>query len=117
MFWTSVDEIHEASAAVELGQKDGGVSLRFGALDPLQAGPNAAVLAAPFSQDSASVTAHPHYYSLIVLDLSNSDRIAIHSTDQTKRKQREGGRRRKGKLQGEEKEGEARSLGFVDGYG
>lgn len=41
-----IDEVHEAGAAVELGEEDGGVGLWFGALDPLQTRPYTAILAA-----------------------------------------------------------------------
>lgn len=60
MFGAGVDEVDKSSAAVELGQEDGGVGLRLGALDPLKARPDAAVLTASLSEDPASVTAHPH---------------------------------------------------------
>jgi hypothetical protein len=68
-----IDEIHEASTAVELGKEDGGVTLGLGALDPLQARSNAAALAASFPQHTASIATHPHLCSTLVkLPLSSS---------------------------------------------
>lgn len=61
MFRAGVDEVHEASTAIELGEEDGGVCLRFRALDPLQTGSDAAVLTATFSEHPASVATHPHF--------------------------------------------------------
>ena len=55
-----VDEVHKACAAIELGEEDGGIGLRLGALDPLQTGADAAVLAAPLAQHAASIATHPH---------------------------------------------------------
>lgn len=49
MFGSSVDEIHEPGAAVKLGEEDGGVGLRFGALYPLQTGSDATILTAAFA--------------------------------------------------------------------
>lgn len=60
MLGASVDKVGESCAAVELGKEDGGVGLRFGALDPLQAGADGAPIAAAFPQDSTSIAAHPH---------------------------------------------------------
>lgn len=54
------DEVDEAGAAVELGEEDGGVGLRIGAANPLQAGADGAVVAAPLAQHAAPVAAHPH---------------------------------------------------------
>ena len=60
MFWAGVDEVHEAGSAVELGEENGGIGLGLGALDPLEAGADAAVLAAALAEDSAPIAAHPH---------------------------------------------------------
>ena len=49
MFRAGVDEIHEASAAVELSKENSSVGLRLWALDPLQARPDAAIFTAPFA--------------------------------------------------------------------
>lgn len=49
MFRAGVDEIHEASAAVELGKKHSSVGLGFRALDPLQTRPDTAIFTAPFA--------------------------------------------------------------------
>ena len=59
-----VDEVHEAGAAVELGEEDSGVGLGLGAFDPLKARPNAAVLATPLAEYSTSITTHPHFFLL-----------------------------------------------------
>lgn len=56
-----VDEVHESSTAVELGQEDGGICLRLGAFDPLETWPYTAVFAAALAEDSASITAHTHF--------------------------------------------------------
>ena len=58
------DEVDEAGAAVELGEEDGGVALRVGAADPLQAWPDGAGVAAPLAQHAAAVAAHPHLNDL-----------------------------------------------------
>lgn len=65
MFGSSVDEVHESGAAVKLGEEDGGVGLRFGALYPLQTGSDATILTAAFAKYSASITAHPHFSCLV----------------------------------------------------
>lgn len=57
---SGVDEVHEAGAAVEFGEEDGGVCLGLGGFDPLEAGPDAAVVAAALAEDAATVAAHPH---------------------------------------------------------
>ena len=61
VFGASVDEVHEAGTAVKFGEEHGGIGLGFRALDPLQARPYAAILAATFSEHPASITAHPHF--------------------------------------------------------
>lgn len=62
MFRTSVDEVHESGTAIELGKEDSSVGLGLRALDPLQTRPYTAILAAPLSQYSASIAAHPHFF-------------------------------------------------------
>lgn len=61
MVRTGVDEVHKAGAAVELGEKNGGVGLRFRALNPVQTGANTAIFAATFAKYSATITTHPHF--------------------------------------------------------
>jgi hypothetical protein len=72
---SGIDEIHEAGTAVELGEEDSGMSLSFGALDPLQARSNAAALATSFSQHSATIATHPHLCSTLVKLLLSSSRL------------------------------------------
>jgi len=60
VFRAGGDEVDEACAAVELGEEDGGVALRVGAADPLQARPDGAVVAAPLAKHAAPVATHPH---------------------------------------------------------
>ena len=48
----------EAGAAEELGDEDGGVGLRLRAVDPLDAGPEHAGVAAALAQHAAAVAAH-----------------------------------------------------------
>ena len=60
VFGAGGDEVDEACAAVELGEEDGGVALRVGAADPLQARPDGAVVAAPLPKHAAPIAAHPH---------------------------------------------------------
>lgn len=55
-----IDEVEEALAAVEFGEEDGGVGLRIGGFDPVKAGPETALVATSFPEDSARVTACPH---------------------------------------------------------
>ena len=62
MFRTSVDEVHKASTAIKLGKKNSGVGLRLGAFDPLKTRPNTTVFTTPFSEYSASITTHPHFF-------------------------------------------------------
>lgn len=64
MIGTGVDEVHESSTAIELGEKHGCVCLRFGRFDPSQTRSYATILTTPFSQDSASITAHSHRFCL-----------------------------------------------------
>lgn len=61
MIGTGVEEVHEAGTAVEFGEEDGGVGLRFGGFDPLKTRPYATVFTAAFSKNSTSVTAHTHF--------------------------------------------------------
>jgi hypothetical protein len=48
----------QAGAAEELGDEDGGVGLRLRAVDPLDAGPEHAGVAAALAQHAAAVAAH-----------------------------------------------------------
>lgn len=43
MIGTGVDEVHKASSAVEFGEENSGVGLRFRIFDPLQAWSDAAI--------------------------------------------------------------------------
>ena len=52
------EEGHEACAAEELGDEDGGVALSLRVLNPLKRLPQYAILIAAFSQNSTSVAAH-----------------------------------------------------------
>lgn len=49
MIGAGIDEIYKAGATVKLGEEDGGVSLGFRVLDPLQTRSNAAALVTSFS--------------------------------------------------------------------
>lgn len=49
----------EAGAAEELGDEDGGVGLRLRTVDPLDAWPQHAGVAATLAQHAATVAAHP----------------------------------------------------------
>lgn len=60
MFGAGIDEVKEAGAAVKFGEENGSVRLGLRALDPLQAGPDGAALAASLAKDSAAITADPH---------------------------------------------------------
>lgn len=53
------DEGHEAGAAEEFGDEDGGVALSFGAFDPLEARAEHAPFTAALAENPATVTAHP----------------------------------------------------------
>lgn len=55
-----VEEVDEAGTAVELCKEDGGVGLGLAGLDPAEAGPDGAVVAAAFPEDPAPITAQPH---------------------------------------------------------
>ena len=61
VFRAGVDEVHEAGAAVELGEENSGIGLGLGAFNPLKTWFDATVLAAAFPEDSASVATHPHF--------------------------------------------------------
>lgn len=69
MFGPRVDEIHEASTAVELGKEDCSIGLGLGVFDPLQAGLDAAVLTAALAENPATIAAHPHGDLLLYLYL------------------------------------------------
>lgn len=62
MFRTGVDEIHKSGAAIELREEDSSISLRLRRLDPLQTRPNAAVVTATLSKNTASIAAHTHFW-------------------------------------------------------
>lgn len=66
------DEGEEVAAAEELGEEESGVALGFGGVDPVQARPQYACLAASLSQYSASVAAHVHRPINLSLSLSLS---------------------------------------------
>lgn len=57
---TGIDEIDEAGAAVEFGEKKSGVGLTLGAFNPQKARSDGAVFAAAFAQDAASIAAYTH---------------------------------------------------------
>ena len=52
------EEGHEAGAAEEFGDEDGGVGLSLRVLNPLNRLPQYAILIAAFSQNSTPVAAH-----------------------------------------------------------
>ncbi|GMN37864.1 hypothetical protein TIFTF001_007170 [Ficus carica] len=52
------NEGHEASAAEELGDEDGGVGLGLRGVDPLQALAEHAIVAAALSENPAAIAAH-----------------------------------------------------------
>jgi hypothetical protein len=54
------DQVEQPRPAVELGKEVCGVALRFGAVDPLQAGADGAVVAAALKQGLAAVAATDH---------------------------------------------------------
>ena len=56
-----IDEVEEASTAIELGEKEGGISLGFGGLDPLKARSEGAILVTPFPKYSAPIAADLHF--------------------------------------------------------
>ncbi len=60
MLGAGVDEVNEAGAAVELGEEEGGVGLGLGGGDPLEAGADAAVVAAAFTKDPIAFAAYSH---------------------------------------------------------
>ena len=84
MIGTSVDEVHESSAAIELGEKHGCVCLRFRRFDPTQTRSYTTIITTPFSKNSASITAHPHLLFLIDYNFSQSKQLIEHT--QTKEK-------------------------------
>jgi hypothetical protein len=71
------EEGHEAGAAEELGDEDGGVALRLGAVDPLQARPQHARVAAPLAKHAAPVAAHPRHHP------RSTGRLTSHTTPST----------------------------------
>ena len=60
MFWASVDEVDEASTAVEFGEKNSGICLGFRTFYPLQARSNATIFTTAFAKDPTSITTHSH---------------------------------------------------------
>lgn len=58
------DEGHEAGAAEELGNKDGGACLSLWGADPLNALTKHAVFTATFSQNSTPIATHVDFFSL-----------------------------------------------------
>lgn len=64
MLRAGVDEVQEASTAIELSEKYSSVGLRLGGFDPLQARSDTAILAATFSQNPASIAAHSHFVNI-----------------------------------------------------
>lgn len=60
MFWASIDEVQEASTAVEFGKEDGGIGLGLWVVNPLKAGSDGAVVTAALAEGSTSVATHPH---------------------------------------------------------
>lgn len=62
MLGSGIDEVHEASTTVELGEEDGSIGLGFRVLDPLETRSDAAVLTAALAKDPTTVAAHPHGY-------------------------------------------------------
>lgn len=62
MSGSGVDQVDKARAAVEFGQKEGGIGLRLGVSDPLEARSDGAVVGAAFAEDTAAVAADTHGY-------------------------------------------------------
>lgn len=60
MIRADVDEVHEASSAVELSQENSGIGLRLGGFDPLKTWFDTTIFTTTFAEDSASITTHPH---------------------------------------------------------
>ena len=60
MIGAGIDEINEASSAVEFGEEEGGVGLGLGGFDPLKTRPDGAAFTAAFAKNSASITADTH---------------------------------------------------------
>lgn len=54
------DEVEEAGAAVEFGEKNGGVGLSIGRGNPLKTRSNYTVIAATFAKDSTTIATHSH---------------------------------------------------------
>lgn len=68
VFGAGVDEVHESSAAIKLGEEDSGVGLRLRALDPLKTRPNTTIFATTFSEYSATIATHPHFFFFVESD-------------------------------------------------
>lgn len=60
VLWGSVDEVEQASAAIEFGKEEGGVGLGLRWVDPLKAGPDGAVVATTFAENAATIAAESH---------------------------------------------------------
>lgn len=73
------DEVDEAGAAVEFGEKEGGVGLGFRRRNPIEARAESAVFNAAFSEDSAPVAAHSHnpadlFYFILIISRNKRER-------------------------------------------
>ena len=62
------DEVEEAGATVEFGEKDGGVGLRIRGGDPLKTRSDNTVMAAAFAKDPAAIAAHSHNIKTFVCE-------------------------------------------------
>lgn len=60
MVGAGIDEVKEASSAVEFGEEESSVGLGLRGFDPLKTGSDGAALTAAFAKNSASVAAHTH---------------------------------------------------------
>lgn len=60
MVGAGIDQVNEASSAVEFGEEESGVGLGLRGFDPLKTGSDGAALAAAFTKNTASITAHTH---------------------------------------------------------
>ena len=57
---SSIDEVEQASAAIEFGEEECGIGLLLSRVDPFKAWLYATLLAATFSEYPASVAAYSH---------------------------------------------------------
>ena len=60
MLRAGIEEVHKTGTAVELGEKDGCIGLRFRSFDPIKAGSETAVIATTFPKNPTAIAAHPH---------------------------------------------------------